>query len=77
MGLACVQYGIQHADRVRGRRCRAACDDVVSIDEIKREGRFFRKREVHPKLFPFFHDTSPCVDIRASLLVVFVLRVQK
>ena len=76
MGLACVQYGIQHADRVWSRRCRAACDDVVSIDEIKRE-EIFRKREVHPKLFPFFRDTSPCVDIRASLLVDFVLRVQK
>ena len=48
----------------------------VSIDEIKRE-EIFRKREVHPKLFPFFRDTSPCVDIRASLLVDFVLRVQK
>ena len=77
MGLACVQYGIQHADRVRGRRCRAACDDVVSIGEIKREGRFFRKREVHPKLLAFLLDTSPCVDIRASLLVVFVLLIQK
>lgn len=62
---------------VRGRRCRAACDDVVSIGEIKREGRFFEKERYTRNSFPFFRDTSPCVDIRASLLVVFVLLIQK
>ena len=69
MGLARVQYGVQHADRVRGRRRRAACGDAVPIGEIQR-GRAVLKMGA-PEAPPLLPEAIR-IDSLFFLLIVFI-----